>query len=1153
MEGLLEVMGTRTSESGETSSLSASGEDGTMMAWSAVVGGSGSERVRFTCLCTDSQAGCLILGTTTGKVHVYTRAAAADGARAYKFHRIASFAEGAGVAEEGAPIVEIAYHEGLDACAVACSSGRVHVFHLGLRGPIHPRGRGSKPFRLALDRHAGRRVTQLAWARANGALQLCTGDDAGTVLLTDVVSEASRSAKTHPTLFSSKKLETGIQHMLKRGASAAAAEGSRLKDKSGEKAGPRTEWDFESPVVQISGTSSPEILAVSTKQASFLLHLGRGSSLKIGKKPRNGFYGCCEPVGLPNTDIFNTLRDSRAQKPDGGDREPFLDSIYVAARPGKRLWVAVGDDVKGTMKLSLGASPPMDGDAPTEFRQDALTSVDFSQDNATGANLQLGQIFPLGRGRLLSLSQSMVALVSLEACAVTRAWQVAAQKSSAKDGALLPKVWVPSQARGAAFLLDPRTSRILVCEESLTMPDGERSPGEAVKDASKPKKTTTNGRSPAEKQEVPENGKGERVEVVPSGERSKGEPQNLNKETSAENGAASSPKETNGSRGQGANEEDRDKASSVDLREIESSVIEISALKTRNGSSARSGPQNARKAELMGSKPIVDKRVARRSSRTQAIQPLAHSAQGKHKRNKSGGLSKRNKTKIVEISISKREDQETGEEASSSLGAAGDFFSAASTEQELDLLISNTITMTLEAQKLKSAPQIPPPAADAPTRAAAEEGLGGPDKSEVSGREEAEGKTEEAASVGGVSADVWAFLGENSGTRLDPWGSYLSASSEEVRTALLSWESGLSDPKRASERQRCKNLAAIELAGALKTLDASLAIFPLLQWLRLTKDEAAPDAKASTTPPAEDAILASACQQLELSAILHVDEREPSRPATSASPDRGGANSLGAKGSGIADEVAAVTSAIREHFDSDACEDMVREALLSRPSDSWCAILSESLERIILLELPGLKGERGEGEGPEPNPNFGGSARAEDVEKMVEVVFGMGWNLIGREFAFELMNSLVSALGDHASPSLDRVVRNLCHFLVQMQEREARQDKVAAEILDPIGHRAAAGNSLTLGSALEISLNYDLNSDSFDATDAGLREAEALLRAKMSQEATHWGHWGLRAHIEVTPDHDAIVFPRPGQVYHRHACPEDAPPKAMPKTLLEKR
>ena len=72
----------------------------------------------------------------------------------------------------------------------------------------------------------------------------------------------------------------------------------------------------------------------------------------------------------------------------------------------------------------------------------------------------------------------------------------------------------------------------------------------------------------------------------------------------------------------------------------------------------------------------------------------------------------------------------------------------------------------------------------------------------------------------------------------------------------------------------------------------------------------------------------------------------------------------------------------------------------------------------------------------------------------------------------------------------------MSHFLVEMQRREGEQDRVAADILEPIGHRVSSGNPFT---ALEIALNHDLVDA--ETTEDSLREAENLLH--------EGGHWGL--------------------------------------------
>ena len=199
--------------------------------------------------------------------------------------------------------------------------------------------------------------------------------------------------------------------------------------------------------------------------------------------------------------------------------------------------------------------------------------------------------------------------------------------------------------------------------------------------------------------------------------------------------------------------------------------------------------------------------------------------------------------------------------------------------------------------------------------------------------------------------------------------------------------------------------------------------------------------------------------------------------------------------------------------------------------------MSGSLERTLALELSGLDQQ--------------GKGIACNLEKKLEVIFGMGWSLVGREFAFELMNQLVPK-DDGMTPAFRTAVRNLSHTLVEMQEKELAQDRVAAEILEPIGHKASSGNPLALGSALEISLNYDL---SFDATETEVRQAHNLLEESLREEK---GHWGLRClcsgccpvcGAKVQNGDSAVVFGG-GEVYHERCCPEDVAVSKMPTLVI---
>ena len=638
---------------------------------------SGSSRVKFTCLCTNGDGSRLFLGTTTGAVHVYVDSRPPGGGvpRSFKFHRIVSVAEDE--EKDGAAVAFVSYRDDVGSCAVALGSGRVHVVPLEPPSSGTAQGRVTKGgVRLKHDAHFGGRVTQLDWvAGPDGAVRLASGDEDGKVFLLDVTAGLARAAKSssHHALLASK-LETGLQQVLKRGD----------RDGRDSERG-RNEWDFGSPVVQLSGSSRFGVLAVSTMRASFLVDVATGTSSQIGKKARNGVFGCCLPVELPDSDVFNALGGG------GEDGDGQCRPVCVAARPGRRLWVAVGSDVKGTIKLSW-AGPAGGGLAGAEVGW--LEEIG----NPEEGNLQLGQLFPFGQD-LVSISAKAVSVVSLKICSVARVWGLCTEGG---DGEGSPRVWVLPGAE-VIFLLDENSSQVAMHDRREPVPR----PGLALRTS----RDSENGRQTTEKED-----------------------------SRARPALAAKPPVT---RGVGEGEAMPIEKTSPDLEVIAKGKV-------------------FEREKSVGKDSIVVERPKIPRAQAQKRQGTRH---------------RRAKSKVVEISISKREDAIDP----SSLGSAGDFFS---TEQELNQLISNTISMTLESQKLGEANGNRGPG---PSSSAVEHQVVPGDVSPERGEEGTISQSitvEEDQSTSAVTEEACLFLSQNRDVVFDSWEAYLGISAEEVRYAL---------------------------------------------------------------------------------------------------------------------------------------------------------------------------------------------------------------------------------------------------------------------------------------------------------------------------------------------------------------------------------
>jgi len=170
------------------------------------------------------------------------------------------------------------------------------------------------------------------------------------------------------------------------------------------------------------------------------------------------------------------------------------------------------------------------------------------------------------------------------------------------------------------------------------------------------------------------------------------------------------------------------------------------------------------------------------------------------------------------------------------------------------------------------------------------------------------------------------------------------------REVFQSWCASLSPHPSKQVEMQCKNTAVEELAAAFQTLDASLAILPLLQWFHIYRQHTGKVLRGEV-----ENILLTACDQLGLEGILKGDS--------------GGRNGGFESSPGEAPE----ESELLRGTELD-----IERALLSRPSKEWCAILSS-----LALDTPALE------------------------EEKLRNIFQVGWTFVGREFAFELMNQLV--------------------------------------------------------------------------------------------------------------------------------------------------
>ena len=967
--------------------------------WREIISGTGSERVKFTCMAVDSTARCLLFGTSSGKIYVYGRVHEREDEvrlpNSYKFDRIVS-PDSKGQTDDlsAKEISEISYEESLDTCAaVSSQSGNIYLLHLGLKerqstlkAHLLPAGH----LHMNIDKHKGNRVTQLAWVRSKLGVLLCSGDDTGKVCLTDVTSEIMKKNK-----FS--KLESSMQQMLKMKSSQDSRSRELLLSEL------KKEWQFDASIVQLCSTPEDTVL-VSTKHATFLLHLSTNRALQLGKKPRNGFYGCCRPVRLPETDIFKALKESLSS-----NTLDVYKSVYVASRPGRRLWIAVENEVKGTMKLSGSSSS-----SSTKVQKEECPSWLKPVNAEEQSNLQLGQLFPYGK-EIVSVSKSSVSVINLEECALKYSWSL----PQAEEG--IVKVTVLDS--GTIFVLSSPSSQVLVFDEMnenrAHVHIKEEQANGHIQPSSSLKSLHPTGTATTEKVDSVDPAMGNTKPKTAPHESVK-----KDREASLHSHATATP----------SRNDDREVQED---RNSHGEMLESKRVSARKESVPVDSNGNGDKTPLPAKPAEDDKKDAihsnkddfnvhlvkhaeqhRRTSSVSSLQIQTKSS-SKHRRNKSGS-ARRKKSTIAEISISKREDAIDGGEGD---GLSTSFtFSAASTEQELDKLISSTISMTMEAQKIeKPAPQ---QIARTPNATITKE-RGKPVDSPYS---ELPPVPETTGKSNVPSKELCMFLKENKDIVLDPWYLYLHIPSDQIRESLQAWEAGLSE-FGAEEEMKYKIGSMEELKGAFKTLDASLVVFPLLQWYCIRKKEQASGKKQPDEE--EDKILLAACNQLHLDSILL--DSEPSSTShvqPNASKKRTGTEKIQVD---IDDIVSIVYS-----LEGSACSEALRGKLLSCPTEFWCPILSGSIEVITQRQLEHLEEDQ----------------EVLKLQRILEVMSEIGWDLIGREFAFEFLNHF-ARFEEKCSEGSSRyafrtLVRSASYHLVQMQERELVRDGIAQSILEPI-------------------------------------------------------------------------------------------------------
>ena len=288
-------------------------------------------------------------------------------------------------------------------CAVANAAGVVQVlafpfaFELEARGDgetrASPSPRGfaahqrSVPGRVVAQvphAHAGKSVTWLEWS-ADGR-RLASGDDRGALCVTDITAP-SRPFDGTGTSPSSRVPMTPTELLT------TAAVTSVFETKSGA-------------ITQASFDANGAVAAVSAADGAFALSVASGIRPRLGAKPRVGPFGACFHARAAQTVNADVERDA-SRAPDGNA------SWLIAARPGRRLWVAetwLDEDSAPVTRVAATLRPAV---PPPSYAPGAVLSDDQNETKAKPRKFEFGVIRPLGDVCALIVCDRAVALLDV--------------------------------------------------------------------------------------------------------------------------------------------------------------------------------------------------------------------------------------------------------------------------------------------------------------------------------------------------------------------------------------------------------------------------------------------------------------------------------------------------------------------------------------------------------------------------------------------------------------------------------------------------------------------------------------------------------------------------------------------------------------------
>ena len=171
-------------------------------------------------------------------------------------------------------------------------------------------------------------------------------------------------------------------------------------------------FETKSPIAQASFDAAGAVAAVSTADAAFVLSVASGIRPRLGTKPRLGPFGACFHARAAQA-VARAPADGSPSEPGSGSsrtkEETKNASWLVAARPGRRLWVAetwLDEDSAPVTRVAATLRPAVPPPSPAP-------GADATRDDAKPRKFEFGAIRPLGDVCALAVCDRALAVLDV--------------------------------------------------------------------------------------------------------------------------------------------------------------------------------------------------------------------------------------------------------------------------------------------------------------------------------------------------------------------------------------------------------------------------------------------------------------------------------------------------------------------------------------------------------------------------------------------------------------------------------------------------------------------------------------------------------------------------------------------------------------------